>query len=88
MIDEYNINGLPDDNDRKGPVSDLIKIIRACEKSGIEVKDVINVLKRPDKKEVLKEINEFSFKKTEATRKLEEIKAQEQRASDFGIGEY
>lgn len=78
---------MPDDNDRKGPISDLIKIVRACEKSGIEVKDVINVLKRPDRKEVLKEINEYSYKKTEEARKMEELLAQKQRASDFGIGE-
>ena len=79
--------GLRTENDFTGPVSDLIKVVKACEKAGIEVKDVMNVLKRPDKKEVLKEINEFTLKKTEAQRILEETEAQKQRASDFGIGE-
>ena len=79
--------GLRTENDFTGPVSDLIKIVKACEKSGIEPKDLMNALKRPDKKEVLKEINEFALKKTESQRKLEETEAQKQRASDFGIGE-
>ena len=79
--------GLKTENDFTGPISDLIKVVKACEKSGIDVKDVMNVLKRPDKKEVLKEINEFALKKTEEQRRLEEVEAQKQRASDFGIGE-
>ena len=80
--------GLKTNDDFIGPVADLIKIVKACEKDGIDVKNVINLLKRPDKKEVLKEINSFSLRKTEAQRKLEELKAQEERAKDFGIGEY
>ena len=79
--------GLKTENDFTGPVSDLIKIVKACEKAGIDVKDVMNVLKRPDKKAVLKEINEYSYRKTEEARKMEEMLAQKQRASDFGIGE-
>lgn len=80
--------GLKTDNDFNGPVSDLIKIVKACEKAGIDVKNVMNVLRRPDKKEALKQINEFTWKKTEEQRKMEELKAQEERAKDFGIGEY
>ncbi len=79
--------GLKTNDDFSGPISDLIKIVKACEKAGIDVKNVINVLKRPDKKEVLKQINEYSFKKTEKQRIKEEEEAQKQRASDFGIGE-
>lgn len=79
--------GLKTENDFTGPVSDLIKVVKACEKAGIDVKDLMNVLKRPDKKEVLKEINEFTLKKTEEQKRLEEVEAQKQRASDFGIGE-
>ena len=78
--------GLKTNDDFSGPVSDLIKIVKACEKAGIDVKNVINVLKRPDKKEALKQINEYSLKKTEKERIQEEINAQKQRASDFGIG--
>lgn len=80
--------GLKTDNDFNGSVSDLIKIVKACEKAGIDVKNVMNVLRRPDKKEALKQINEFTWKKTEEQRKMEELKAQEERAKDFGIGEY
>ena len=79
--------GLKTENDFTGSVSDLIKIVKACEKAGIDVKDLMNVLKRPDKKEVLKEINEFTLKKTEVQKRLEEAEAQKQRANDFGIGE-
>lgn len=75
------------DNDFNGPVSDLIKVVKACEKAGIDVKDVMNVLRRTDRKEVLKEINEFTWRKTESQRKMDELKAQEERAKDFGIGE-
>jgi len=80
--------GLKTENDFNGPISDFIKVVKACEKAGIEVKDLINVLRRPDMKEVLKEINEFTLKKTDTQRKIEELKAQEDRAKDFGIGEY
>lgn len=78
---------LKTNDDYNGPLSDLIKVTKACEKAGIDVKNMINVLKRPDKKEVLKEINAYEFKKTETQRKLEEQIAQENRAKDFGIGE-
>ena len=88
MINKKNRDGFIDEFDLDGPISDLIKITKACEKSGIDVSNLINVLRRPDKKEVLKEINEFSFRKTETQKKLEELKAQEERAKDFGIGEY
>lgn len=79
---------LKTDNDFNGPVSDLIKVVKACEKAGIDAKNVMNLLRRPDKKEVLKEINEYTWKKTETQRKMDEVKAQEERARDFGIGEY
>ena len=79
--------GLKTNDDFSGPVSDLIKIVKACEKAGIDVKNVINVLKRPDKKEVLKQINEYSLRKTAKEKMQEELEAQKQRASDFGIGE-
>ena len=78
---------LKTDNDFNGPVSDLIKVVKACEKAGIDVKDAMNVLRRPDRKEVLKEINEFTWRKTESQRKMDELNAQEERAKDFGIGE-
>lgn len=78
--------GLKTNDDFSGPVSDLIKIVKACEKAGIDVKNVINVLKRPDKKEVLKQINEYSLRKTAKEKMQEELEAQKQRASDFGIG--
>ena len=35
---------------------------------------------------VLKEINEFMYRKTEQRIKQEEVEAQKQRANDFGIG--
>ena len=78
--------GLKTNDDFSGPVSDLINVIKACEKAGIDVKNVINVLKRTDKKEVLKQINEYSFRKTAKEKMQEELEAQKQRASDFGIG--
>ena len=76
------------DNDFNGPVSNFIKVIKACEKAGIPVKDVINVLRRANNEEILREINEFTLKKTEVERKIEILKAQKERAKDFGIGEY
>ena len=79
---------LKTENDFNGQISDLIKVVKACEKAGIQVKDVINILKRPDMKEALREINEYTLKKTETQRKIEQLKAQEERAKDFGIGEY
>ena len=79
---------LRSENDFDGPISDIIKVVRACEKAGIQVKDVINVLRRPDKKEVLREINEFSFQKSQAEMELKKKLEQEERARDFGIGAY
>ena len=74
---------LKTNDDYNGPLSDLIKVTKACEKAGIDVKNMINVLRRPDRKEVLKEINEYAFRKkeVETQRKLEAIKNQEQKAS-------
>ena len=80
--------GLKTDNDFDGPISNFIKVIKACEKAGIEVKDVINVLRRPDMKEVLKEINIFTLKKSQIQMEKEKICARVERAKDFGIGEY
>lgn len=79
--------GLKSNNDFNGPVADLIKITNAYSKNGKEVKDMINVLRRPDRKEVLEEINQFHGK-TQDQKEIEEAKQREERASDFGIGEY
>lgn len=76
---------LKTNDDYNGPISDLIKVTKACEKAGLDVKNMINVLRRPDKKNVLKEINEYSFRKTEAQRAMEEKLAQEKMAKDFGF---
>ena len=43
--------GLKSNNDFNGPVADLIKITNAYSKNGKEVKDMINVLRRPNKKQ-------------------------------------
>ena len=79
--------GLKSNNDFNGPVADLIKITNAYSKNGKDVKDIINVLRRPDRKEVLDEINQFHGK-TQEQKKREEAEKREERASDFGIGEY
>ena len=50
--------GLKTNDDFNGSVADLIKIVKACEKANCNIKNVLNVLRRPDKKEVLKELNE------------------------------
>lgn len=76
---------LKTNDDYNGPLSDLIKVTKACEKAGLDVRNMINVLRRPDKKAVLKEINEYSYRKTEAQKMLEEKIAQEERAKDFGF---
>lgn len=76
---------LKTNDDYNGPISDLIKVTKACDKAGLDVKNIINVLRRPDKKAVLKEINEYSYRKTEAQRAMEEQLAQEERAKDFGL---
>lgn len=72
--------------DFNGPIADLTKIVNAYSKQGKDVKDVINVLRRPDKKAVLEEINTLKGK-TETQKMLEEEKARIERSSDFGIGE-
>ena len=41
---------LKSENDFTGPVSEIIKIVKACEKAGLDVKDVINVLGEVDEK--------------------------------------
>lgn len=79
--------GLKTNNDFTGSVADLIKITNAYNKNGKEIKDMINVLRRPDKKVVLEEINNFQGK-SEIQRKLDEEKERKERANDFGIGEY
>lgn len=79
--------GLKTNNDFDGPVADLIKITNAYSKNGKDIKDIINVLRRSDKKEVLKEIMEFEGK-SEMQKKLEEEKLRQERSSDFGIGEH
>ena len=79
--------GLKNNNDFNGPVADLIKITNAYSRNGKEVKDVINVLRRPDKKQVLEEINNYQGK-SETQKAMEEEPNRAQRASDFGIGEY
>lgn len=76
---DRNKDGFINEFDLDGPLSDLIKITKACEKAGIGVGNMINVLRRPDRKEALKEINEYAFRKKEieTQRKLEEMKEQE-----------
>lgn len=76
-----------DVNNHTGTIATLAKIANACEKNGKNVKDMINILRRPDKKVVLEELNNFQGK-TETQRMLEEQKRMEERKSDFGIGEY
>lgn len=71
--------------DFNGPLSELIQVTKACEKAGLDVKNMINVLRRPDKKAVLKEINEYTYRKSESQRELEAKLAQEERAKDFGF---
>ena len=65
--------------DFHGKISDLIQLTKACEKADLGVANMINVLKRSDKKEALKEINEYHFRKKEreTMKKLEEMKLQE-----------
>lgn len=76
---------LKTNDDYNGPISDLIKVTKACEKAGLNVKNMINVLRRPDKKAVLEEINKYRYGKTEVQRIIEAKLAQEERAKDFGL---
>ena len=71
--------------DFNGPLSDLIQVTKACEKAGLDVINLINVLRRQDMKESLKEINEYSYKKTASQKEFEEKLAQEERMKDFGL---
>ena len=71
--------------DFKGPLSELIQVTKACEKAGLDVINMINVLRRQDMKASLKEINEYSYRKTASQKELEEKLAQEERIKDFGL---
>lgn len=77
--------GLKTNNDFTGPIADLIKITNAYTKNGKEVKDMINVLRRPNKKQVLEEINNFQGR-TEIEKEIDEDAKRKERANDFGIG--
>ncbi len=77
---------LKTNDDFNGNVANLIKIINACNKYGINLKDVINTLRTPDKKLVLNRINTLHGK-TEEQKKLKEEEERAKRASAFGIGE-
>ena len=85
MIDDVSYN-LKTMEDFSGDISNIIKITRTCEKAGLDSRNMINILRRTDKEKVLKEINEFMYRKTEQRIKQEEVEAQKQRANDFGIG--
>lgn len=85
MIEEKRLSS---EFDFHGPLSDLIQVTKACEKAGLDVRNMINVLRRPDKKEVLKEINEYSYRKTASQKELEARLAQEERAKDYGYRNY
>ena len=77
--------GLKTNNDFTGPIADLTKITNAYNKNGKDIKDMINVLRRPDKKRILEELNNFQGR-TETQKQLDEEKERQERASDFGIG--
>ena len=77
---------LKTNDDFNGNVANLIKIINACNKYGINLKDVINTLRTPDKKLVLNRINTLNEKKKKK-KKLKEEEERAKRASAFGIGE-
>ena len=77
---------LKTNDDFNGNVANLIKIINACNKYGINLKDVINTLRTPDKKLVLNRINTLHGK-TEEQKRLKEEEERAKRASAFGIGE-
>lgn len=73
--------GLKTNNDFTGPIADLTKITNAYNKNGKDIKDMINVLRRPDKKRILEELNNF-----QGRTETDEEKERQERASDFGIG--
>ena len=79
-------SALKTNDDFKGNVANLIKIINACNKFNIELKDVINTLRSPDKKQVLNRINTLHGQ-TEKQKLLHEQEERAKRSSDFGIGE-
>ncbi len=77
---------LKTNDDFNGNIANLIKIINACNKFGINLKDVINALRTPDKKIVLNKINTLHGA-TEEQQRLKEEAERAKRASAFGIGE-
>ena len=76
---------LKTNDDYNGQLSDIIKVTRACEESGLDVRNMINALRRPDKKALLQEIKADLYRKTETQKAIEEKLAQEERAKDFGL---
>ena len=83
MIEEHS---LKTNDDFNGSVANLIKVINACNKFGINLKDVINTLRTPDKKIVLNRINTLHGQ-TETQKALKEEEERAKRATDYGIGE-
>ena len=77
---------LKTNDDYNGNVANLIKVINACNKFGINLKDVINTLRTPDKKIVLDKIKTLHGQ-TEKQSSLKEEAERAKRASDYGIGE-
>lgn len=78
--------GFKTNNDYTGSIADLTKITNAYSKNGKDIKDMINVLRIPDKKIILEELNNFNGR-TESQRILDEEKRRREMISDFGIGE-
>ena len=76
--------GFKTNNDFNGPIADLIKINNECTKNGMDIKDFINVLRKPDKKEILEEIRNTKGK-TNSQRILEE-QIRKENSRDLGIG--
>ena len=85
MSNEYE---LKTENDFNGNVSLIIKLMKAIEKAGVSSKDTINLMENSNKSEILKQINERLFNKTIEQKESENLRAQEDRAKDFGIGDY
>ena len=76
---------LKTEDDFNGEISNLIKVTKACIEEGLDVKFMMNILRRTNPEDAYKQIKDKIFIKSETQMKIERLKEIEERTKDFGI---